>query len=70
LIAAIIIIGYYVLGRKPEKQLQLPGKEKQSAGKPPKVFSQPPKLEILNLKRERYSGILGLALWSRDLKNH
>jgi hypothetical protein len=36
LVAAIFIIGYYMVRRRPEKELQPLGKEKQSTGKPPK----------------------------------
>jgi len=36
LVGAIVIIGYYMIRKQPEKELPPPAKEKQSAGKPPK----------------------------------
>jgi hypothetical protein len=36
LVGAIVIAGFYMIRRRPEKELQPPGKEKQSTGKPPK----------------------------------
>jgi hypothetical protein len=41
LIGAIVIIGFYMIRRRPEKELQPLGKEKQSTGKPPKSSLSP-----------------------------